>query len=268
MRESPRSKPPEPSPSEGWGPTNPTVKNFTRTQFLRLLKLWSRVFYRFELEWMNEVPPAPWSDLRIVTVMNHTSLFEWLFAGALPDHFLKRIATRGHVPVADKTISRPFFGIFLRLLAPHMISITREPDHTWQAVIDRLEKDSMVIIFPEGRMKRADGLDKYGKPMTARGGIADVLTAIPSGRMLIAYSGGLHHVQAPGQIMPRPFKTIRMALEFVDIEEYRAQLMASDGEEGFRQAVRGDLDSRRDLHSGRLEALTYGTAASERRQES
>ncbi|MCP4200562.1 MAG: hypothetical protein GY769_01345 [bacterium] len=244
------------------------VENFTRTQVLRLLKLWSRIFYRFEFEWMNGEPDPPWDDLRIVTVMNHTSLFEWLFAGALPDHFLKRIATRGHVPVADKTISRPFFGIFLRLLAPHMISITREPDHTWQAVIDRLEKNSMVIIFPEGRMKRADGLDKHGKPMTSRGGIADVLKAIPSGRMLIAYSGGLHHVQSPGQKLPRLFKTIRMALEFVDIEEYRNSMLEKGTGEGFRQAVRDDLDGRRDLHSGRLEALTYGTSEGESRRAS
>jgi 1-acyl-sn-glycerol-3-phosphate acyltransferase len=244
------------------------VQNFIRTTVLRLLKLGSRLFYRCELEWMGDIPPPPWDDLRIVTVMNHTSLFEWLFSAGLPDHFLKRIATRGHVPVADKTISRPFFGVFLRLLSPHMISITREPDHTWQAVIDRLDDNSMVIIFPEGRMKRANGLDKHGKPMTARGGIADVLTAIPSGRMLIAYSGGLHHVQSPGQTLPRPFKTIRMALEFVDIETYRNSMLQTDCSGGFRQAVREDLDRRRDLHSGRLEALTYGTPAPERRDAS
>jgi len=244
------------------------IQDFIRTTVLRLLKLGSRLFYRCELEWMGEVPKPPWNDLRIVTVMNHTSLFEWLFAAGLPDHFLKRIATRGHVPVADKTISRPFLGIFLRLLSPHMISITREPDHTWQAVIDRLDDDSMVIIFPEGRMKRVNGLDKHGKPMTSRGGIADVLSAIPSGHMLIAYSGGLHHVQSPGQTLPRPFKTIRMALEFVEIEAYRNGLLEREGPGGFRQAVREDLDRRRDVHSGRLEALTYGKAVLERRDAS
>ena len=244
------------------------MQNLIRTLFLRLLKLWSRVFYRVELEWMGEIPEPPWSDLRIVTVMNHTSLFEWLWAGDLPDHFLKRISTRGHVPVADKTISRPFLGIFLKLLAPHMISITREPDHTWKAVIDRLEENSMVIIFPEGRMKRANGLDRDGKPMTSRGGIADVLVAIPSGRMLIAYSGGLHHVQSPGQKLPRLFKTIRMALEFVDIEEYRNEFKETPGTEGFKLAVRKDLDARRDNHSTRLEALTYGTSEAGRRNAS
>lgn len=244
------------------------MQDVTRTLFLRLLKIWSRLFYRCEFEWMGETPDPPWDDLYIFTVMNHTSLYEWLFTGGLPNHFLKRISTRGHVPVADKTISRPFLGIFLRLLAPHMISITREPDHTWQAVIDRLDEDSMVIIFPEGRMKRANGLDKHGKPMTSRGGIADLITAIPSGRMLIAYSGGLHHVQSPGQRLPRLFKTIRMAFEFVDIEEYRSRMLEQGTGEKFKRAVREDLDARRDLHSGRLEALTYGTSDSERRKES
>lgn len=261
MREFRRSRPgPIPAPPGPPSPNPKMVQDFTRTQFLRLIKLWSRLFYRFEFEWMTEPPEPPWDDLRIVTVMNHTSLFEWLFAGDLPDHFLRRIATRGHVPVADKTISRPILGIFLRMLAPNMISITREPDHTWQAVIDRLDPDSMVIIFPEGRMKRANGLDKHGKPMTARGGIADVLSAVPSGRMLIAYSGGLHHVQSPGQRLPRLFKTLRLALEFVDIEEYRNRHLEAAGPDGFKLAVRKDLDTRRDLHSGRLEAETYETA--------
>jgi hypothetical protein len=46
-----------------------------------------------------------------------------------------------------------------------------------------------------------------------RGGIADILEAIPSGRMLLAYSGGLHHVQAPGEHVPRPFRTLYLNLE-------------------------------------------------------
>ena len=46
-------------------------------------------------------------------------------------------------------------------------------------------------------MKRANGMDLEGMPMTIRGGVADLLMAIPGGRMLIAYSGGLHHVQVP-----------------------------------------------------------------------
>ena len=56
-------------------------------------------------------------------------------------------------------------------------------------------------------MKRRNGLDSQGQPMTVRGGIADILEAIPSGPMLIAYSGGLHHVQAPGETLPAVFRT-------------------------------------------------------------
>jgi hypothetical protein len=106
----------------------------------------------------------------------------------------------------------------------------------------------MVVILPEGRMKRANGLDSEGKPMTVRGGIADLLETMGEGRMLIAYSGGLHHVHAPGEKYPRLFKTIRMRLEVVDIGRYRTACLAEGGHRGFRRAVVADLERRRDLN--------------------
>jgi hypothetical protein len=96
-------------------------------------------------------------------------------------------------------------------------------------------------------MMRANGLDAEGKPMTVRSGIADLLEAIGKGRMLLAYSGGLHHVQAPGQRLPRLFKRIRMNLEVVDIAAYNAARLAEGGgPKGFRRAVVADLERRRD----------------------
>ena len=97
-------------------------------------------------------------------------------------------------------------------------------------------------------MKRANGLDAEGKPMTVRGGIADILESIGEGRMLIAYSGGLHHVQAPGERFPRLFKTVRMRLEVVDIAAYREPRLARTARRGFKRAVVDDLERRRDLH--------------------
>ena len=84
--------------------------------------------------------------------------------------------------------------------------------------------------------------------MTVRGGIADILEAIGEGRMILAYSGGLHHVQIPGERFPRLWRTIRLRLELVDIELYRRELAAAAGREGFRRAVVNDLERRRDLY--------------------
>jgi hypothetical protein len=84
--------------------------------------------------------------------------------------------------------------------------------------------------------------------MTVRGGIADVLEATPRGRMLLAYSGGLHHVQAPGERLPRLFKTIRMRFECLEVEPYRERLLAEGGVKGFRRAVVADLERRRDRY--------------------
>lgn len=153
------------------------------------------------------------------------------------------------VPAAEKTTSRPIVGQFFKLVGAHVVSISRERDHTWREVLAHIDPDSMVVILPEGRMKRSNGLDSKGHPMTVRGGIADILEAIPEGPMLIAYSGGLHHVQAPGEHLPRPFRTIRMNFELVDIATYRAERMReADGPIAFKRAVVEDLERRRDLH--------------------
>jgi hypothetical protein len=66
--------------------------------------------------------------------------------------------------------------------------------------------------------------------------------------MLLAYSGGLHHVQVPGERWPRLWKTIRMRLEVVDLGAYRRDLLAQAGPEGFKRAVIADLERRRDLN--------------------
>lgn len=224
--------------------------NRFRYFLLLTIKHASRLFYRFEVTWIGKEPPGPWDDLRILSMLNHTSLFEWLYAGAAPNHLLKRIAHHALVPIADKTVNRPIVGRFFKALAPHFTSITRQADHTWQGVLDSLEGHAMVIILPEGRMMRANGLDKYGKPMTVRGGVADILRAVPEGRMLIVYCGGLHHVQVPGQMFPKLFKTLRIAFEMVDISEYKESLEESTdpGSGRFKTRVKADLEARRDRY--------------------
>ncbi len=152
------------------------------------------------------------------------------------------------VPIAQKTAGRPVVGRFYGLVAKRVISITRERDESWREVLRQIDPDAMVLILPEGRMKRATGLDADGKPMTVRGGIADILETIGEGRMLLAYSGGLHHVQVPGERFPRLFKKIRMRLEVLDIAAYREARMAEGGPRGFKRAVVEDLERRRDLY--------------------
>ena len=215
---------------------------------IQVLRLISRIFYRFEVKWVREPPADPWTDLRVIAVLNHTSLYEWLFAGVVPNRLIHQLAFHGVVPIAEKTARRPLIGRFYGMMARHVVPITRKRDHTWAEVLGRIEKDAVVILLPEGRMKRSTGLDLHGRPMTMRGGIADVILSSQTGRFLIAYSGGLHHVQHPGETFPRLFKTIRMNFENLDLDEYRQDLLDRFGEEGFRNAVKRDLERRRDLY--------------------
>ena len=220
-----------------------------RFTFLLLLttKYVSRLFYRFEVEWIGRLPKDPWKNIRLVLLLNHTSLFEPLFAGWVPNRFLKLVARNGLVPVADKTMLRPFVGRFFKLVASNVVPISRKRDHSWNRFVKTIQDGSMVVIAPEGRMKRHTGLDLKGQPMTVRGGVADLLKQIKAGRMLIAYSGGLHHVQAPGQRVPRLFKTLRMRVESLDISSY-SQMIASKSYGPFKQAVIEDLQGRRDIY--------------------
>ncbi len=215
---------------------------------LVLLKYLSKIFYRHDFAWVGEVPSVPWRDIRVVAFLNHTSLFEPVFLGGVPNHFIWRLAAHGVVPAADKTTGRPLVGLIFKFVAHHVISITRQRDDTWFQVLNKIDPKSMIVIAPEGRMKRANGLDANGNPMTVRGGIADILLAVKEGRMLLAYSGGLHHVQIPDHTMVRVFVTVRMRTEIVDIASYIAEQMEKGGEEQFKRNVREDLDRRRDLY--------------------
>jgi hypothetical protein len=221
-----------------------------RIVYLLLLgvKALSRAFYRFNVRWVGDAPLDPWAGLRLVLLLNHTSLYEPLFAGLLPNGFLKRIARDGLVPVADVTYQRPLVGRFFRTVAGHVVPVTRRRDRSWDRFLEKIEPESLVIMAPEGRMMRADGLDCRGAPMTVRGGVADMLLTMPAGRMLLAYSGGLHHVQVPSQLMPRMFKTLQMTLETMDIARYRRALLGRFGMQGFKAGVIRDLEARRDAH--------------------
>ena len=217
---------------------------------LLLVKVLTRIFWRVEVRFIGDVPPEPWRRHRVVAILNHTSLYEPLWAGVCPNHFLWRIARHGVVPIAQKTANRALVGKLFGLIAKHVISITRNRDETWNEVLRKIDPDAMVLILPEGRMKRPNGLDAHGRPMTVRSGITEILETIGEGRFLVAYSGGLHHVQAPGERWPRLFKTIRMNLEVLDIAAYRNEMMERGGgtSQGYRKAMVADLERRRDLY--------------------
>lgn len=217
--------------------------------FLQKLAILSRLFFRHRHEWIDQPMPDPWPDFHVVAILNHTSLYEFLFAGAVPSRFLWRMAQHGTLPVAAKTIARPFIGHFWRLIARTVIPISRERDRTWSNVLTAIEPDSMVVLFPEGKMKRANGLDRDGNPMQVRGGVADIIASIPEGRILLAFSQGLHHIQIPGQRLPRLFRTVALRLQALDIVAYRQQLgYLPDRPDEFKRAVVRDLTERRDRY--------------------
>ena len=191
---------------------------------LSSVKIFSHLFYRAEFKWITPHPDSPWDNARLIVLLNHTSLFEPLFIRRWSYGFIWRLLPRLNVPGADITLKRPLVGKFWKLMLPSIASVSRKSDSTWKNYLGSIREDSIILIAPEGRMKRPNGLDKYGKPMTVKGGIADILEEIESGGMILCLSGGLHHVQKPGQHLPRLFKKLRMNLSYIDIAEYKKTL--------------------------------------------
>ena len=219
----------------------PRILNFLA---LASIKLFARTFYRVENTWLNSNPGEdPWKGMRLIVFLNHTSLFEPLLLGAAPWRMLWQMAGRIIAPGADVTMNRPIAGKLLKYIAPKMIPISRERDETWTQFMDAIEPESVVIIAPEGRMMRENGLDKHGNPMSVRGGVADILELLETGEMVIVYSGGLHHIQKPGQGLPKLFKRIRLQCEKINISKYIAR-MKLNSESSFSRSVKHDLENR------------------------
>jgi hypothetical protein len=188
---------------------------------LSMIKILSHIFFKSEFKWINPSPEKPWNHARLMVFLNHTSLYEPLFIQHLSFSFLWQLVARANIPGADITLNRPIVGRFWKMMLPNISSVTRKKDESWSKYLKSIRPDSLVVIAPEGRMKRPSGLDKFGKPMNVKGGVADILEHLDDGAMILCLSGGLHHVQAPGQIIPRLFKTIKMNLAYYDIKEYK-----------------------------------------------
>jgi len=220
----------------------------------------SRIFFRHEALWPEDLPSHWWRDVRAVVLLNHTSLYEPLMTGFAPVQLLWKFARHGVLPVAEKTMRRKV-GLFFRFLVRHVVVVTRQRDHTWDEVLNHMDSKAVVVILPEGRMKRRTGLDSNDRPMTVRGGIADILEVLDSGSMLVLLSGGLHHIQSPGEHLPRVFRSIKAQFQLIDIADYRRQLGADQGHAHFKRAVVEDLQRRRDTICPALEQALGGTPA-------
>jgi hypothetical protein len=215
---------------------------------LRIGKLSGRSFWDTSIEWVGDVPADPWQDVRLIAILHHTSLAEGVYLAAVPDRVLRRIARHGVAPIAAETMARPLSGRIFRLLVAHPVPITRRRDESWERVLAELhDPDTVLALCPEGRMMRPNGRDKAGEVMTIKPGIADVLRTVRSGRMILAYSGGLHHVFPPGARLPRVFQPLELRIESIDIAGYLAEREREPGD--LVDCVRRDLTRRRDLYT-------------------
>lgn len=185
------------------------------------IKIFAKLFYRTEVNWINCEPT--FKSIRLIAFLNHTSLYEPLYIGILPVSFIWRLARKLVAPGADKTLDRPLVGFFWKIMSPGMISITRRRDKSWIRFMNAIHERAVIAMALEGRMKRRNGLDLAGRKMTVKSGISDIVQEMDEGNILVAYSGGLHHVQVPGQKLPRLFKKLKLNLEVIDIQEYKSQ---------------------------------------------
>jgi hypothetical protein len=190
---------------------------------LAIIKTISWIFFKASYKWLTPLPKDHWKKIRIMVFLNHTSLYEPLFLQIIPFRYLWHLSGHFNIPGADITLRRPVVGRFWKLMIPNISSISRKKDLTWLNYLKSIKTDDVIMIAAEGRMKRPNGLDKFGKPMTVRGGVADIIDTLNEGAMVLCFSGGLHHIQAPGQLFPHLFKTINMNFSYHEIKKYKSE---------------------------------------------
>lgn len=195
---------------------------------MSMVKVISWLFYRFDVTWLSKKQNKDLKDVKLMVLLNHTSLFEAMLVRLAPFPFLWKIARHVLLPVADITTNRPLVGAFFHALVPGVVPISRKRDESWHNFLNRVNDDAIVAILPEGRMRRRDGNDKHGKPMTVRGGVAEIIEELEGGNILFVYCGGMHHIQIPGQRFPRPFKTIKVNMEIVEVDSYKSEHYQDD----------------------------------------
>lgn len=209
---------------------------------LSSIKTISHIFWRGKFLWITDHPQDAFKKARLYVFLNHTSLFEPLYIQALPYSLIWHLTDHLNVPGADITLNRPIVGRFWKMMMPNIAPVTRKKDSSWENYLSSIKPDSIIMIAAEGRMKRPNGLDKFGKPMTVRGGVADIIEVINEGGMILAFSGGLHHIQSPGQSVPRVFRKIKMNFAYFDISEYKSRFPGSPRER--KLAMVHDLQKR------------------------
>ena len=220
------------------------------TSFLSfsLIKLLCHIFYRGNATWLDDSKKSDLGDVRLMVLLNHTSLFEPVFIRFASWRYVWLLARKLVVPGADVTMNRPLTGKLLKLILPGAVPITRKKDDSWSHFLNHINDDTVAAILPEGRMKRDSGLDKYGRTMKVRGGVAEIMERIHHGKILFIYSGGLHHIQKPGiNRFPRLFKTISVNLELMDITQYKSHistLMSGNESQDFTRCVMADMNER------------------------
>ena len=210
--------------------------------FLSFLKIIGKIIYPSKLYWLDK-KDSKWSDISLVLVLNHTSLFEFVYSVTLPFTFLWRISTSLVMPVADKTMKKPIAGFIFKHLSPYTITLTRKRDESWQYFLDHIEKDRVCIFMPEGQMKRKNGLDKNGRPMKVKTGVYDLLSKYKDKKVAIVYSHGLHHIFAPEDKFPKLFKRISAHIEVKDVSSF---LSSFENKKDPRLSLVSYLEKRRD----------------------
>lgn len=218
--------------------------NNLRYSFLAGLKIAGYLVYPSKLNWINDEPDN-WNDISLILILNHTSLFEFVYGVTLPFNFLKSLSRRLVIPVAQKTMKKPIAGLVFKYLAPNTISLTRKRDESWKHFLNEIKSENICIFMPEGQMKRKNGLDKNGNPMQVKTGVFDLLEKYRGKKMAIVYSHGLHHIFAPEDKFPKIFKKVSADIEQLDINSYLDQFKDS---ENIAKDVASDLQKRRDKY--------------------
>lgn len=181
-----------------------------------------KILYRCSWTWIGKNSDRGFQDMKALFLMNHTSYADHMIFVLVPINVIYKMFWNARIAVAQHQVKN-FKGL-LQYLENNIVPLSRQRDDSWNNYLSNANAKSIFVMYPEGTRMSPEGLDKNGKKVRVKGGVADILELLPDGDIVILYLDGFYEILGAGMKFPKLFKKVRVTAEVVDIAALKHEL--------------------------------------------
>lgn len=172
---------------------------FTGTLFVKVSKLFFRLFFRFQGEGVANIPEGP-----CIIAPNHQSFFDGLFVAS----FLKNTTIRNtYFYAKEKHIRKRWLKFFANRHHIIIMDLNKDLKESIQKMGEALKKKKNLIIFPEGTRTLDGKLGEFKRTFA-------ILSRELNVPIVPVSIKGAYEVLPKGSRIPRPFR--KVSVEFLE----------------------------------------------------